>query len=84
MLPLLPRQMLWTDLKMMDEFFELDPLNESFYEVFVTLREEPFDVQTDGVKVFNEVYYQVTRMVYEHPLPIDLPKYINEIKANTT
>ena len=82
MLPLLPRQMLWTDLKMMDEFFELDPLNESFYEVFVTLREEPFDVQTDGVKVFNEVYYQVTRMVYEHPLPIDLPKYINEIKAN--
>ena len=74
--------MLWTDKKTMDEFFELDPVNEDFFDVFVSLREEPFDVQTDEVKVFNEVYYQVTRMVFEHPLPTDLSKYISDIKAN--
>lgn len=82
MTPILPRQLLWTDKQSMDEFFELDPVNEEFYGVFSQLRNEPFAVNTDGVKVFNEVYYQVTRMVYEHPMPTDLPKYITDIKAN--
>lgn len=82
MLPILPRQMLWTELKTMDEFFRLDPVNEDFFEVFSKLREEPFGVQLDAVKVFNEVYYQATRMMFEKPLPDDMPKYISDIKAN--
>ena len=82
MLPLLPREMLWTEKNHMDEFFELDTINEEFYEVFVTLREEPFGVQMDAVKIFNEVYYQITRMAFEHPLSDDLSKYISDIKAN--
>lgn len=82
MTPILPREMLWTDLENMDEFFELEPVNEHFFEVFTTLREEPFAVKADAVKVFNELYYQITRMVYEHPMPIDLEKYLTDIKAN--
>lgn len=82
MTPILPRVMLWTDKHSMDEFFRLDPINEAFFEVFITLREEPFAVQTEEVKVFNEVYYQVTRMVFEHPLPSNLSQYIADIKAN--
>lgn len=82
MIPLLPREMLWTDKQSMDEFFKLDPISEDFFEVFVKLHEEPFAVQADEVKVFNEVYYQVTRIVYEHPLPNDLQRYMNDIKAN--
>ena len=82
MLPILPREMLWTDKKTMDEFFELDHINEEFFEVFVMLHEEPFAVTANEVKVFNEVYYQLTRMVYEHPLPSDLDKYIADIKSN--
>ena len=82
MTPLLPRQLLWKDLMTMDEFFHLDTINEAFFEVFVTLREEPFAVQTSEVKVFNEVYYQITRMLFEYPMPSDLPKYVNDIKAN--
>ncbi len=79
---ILPREFLWTEKKTMDEFFELDPVNEDFFEVFVTLRQEPFAVSANEVKVFNEVYYQLTRMVYEHPLPSDLDKYVADIKAN--
>ncbi len=82
MLPLLPRVFLWKDLHTMDEFFKLDPINEDFFDVFVMLHEEPFAVQADEVKVFNEVYYQVTRIIYEHPLPNDLQRYLNDIKAN--
>lgn len=66
----------------MEEFFNLDPINENFYEVFVKLRERPFAETEDAVKVFNEVYYQVTRMVYEHPMPTDIGKYVSDIKAN--
>ena len=69
MIPFLPREFLWNDFQSMDEFFKLDPINEYFFEVFVKLHEEPFAVQADELKVFNEVYYQVTRIVYEHPLP---------------
>lgn len=82
MKPLLPREFLWTDKQTMDEFFRLDRINEDFFEVFTTLREEPFAVQMDEVKVFNEVYYQVTRMVYELPMPSELDNYIKDIKAN--
>ncbi len=82
MKPILPREMLWTDKKTMDEFFELDRVNEDFFEVFMTLRGEPFAVETDEIKIFNEVYYQITRMIYEKPMPAELPNYISDVKAN--
>lgn len=82
MLPVLPRELLWTDLKTMDEFFNLDPINEDYYEAFIKLNEEPFNIQADAIKVFNEVYYQVTRIVFERPVPAELDKYIAEIKAD--
>ena len=82
MKPILPKEFLWRDKETMDEFFELDPVNEEFFAVFVTLREEPFAVTVGELKVFNEVYYQLTRMVFERPLPSDLDKYIADLKAN--
>ena len=48
----LSREFLWTDLNTMDEFFRLDPVNEVFFDTFVTLREKPFGVKLDAVKVF--------------------------------
>lgn len=78
----LPREFLWTDKKSMDEFFRLSPVNEDFFEVFQSLRNVPFNVAVDAVKVFNEVYYQVTRMRYEMPLFNEMPNYVADIKAN--
>jgi len=82
MKPILPREMLWTEKQTMDEFFELDAVNEDFFEVFTTLREEPFSLKADAVRVFNEVYFQLTRIVYEQPLPDDIYKYMKDIKGN--
>ena len=78
----LPREMLWTDLKTMDQFFELDPVNKAFCEVLMTLHEKPFDVKSDEVRVFNELYYQMTRMMYERPAPRDLANYQTDIMRN--
>jgi hypothetical protein len=82
MIPKLPRELLWTDKTSMDEFFELDPVNEYFYEYYISLREEPFAVTLDPVKVFNEVYYQATRAAYEKPYMFGIAPYFQDIKAN--
>lgn len=83
MKPILPREMLWTDKLSMDEFFELDRVNNEFLDLYCILRGEPYSViGKEALTVFNEVYYQVTRMIYEHPLPNDLPNYISDVKAN--
>ena len=74
--------MLWRELPTMDFFFTLDPINEFLYETFISLSEKPFSLKADAVKVFNEVYYQVTRMVYEHPMPSDLQFYVSDVKGN--
>ena len=83
--PSIPRAILWTEKTTMDEFFELDPVNEYFFEYYTSLREEPFAVPMDAVNVFNEVYYQATRLVYEvscSPHYILLQSYFHDIKAN--
>ena len=80
--PRIPRELLWTDLKSMDDFFRLDPVNEYFFEYFSSLREEPFAVKLDAVKVFNEVYYHATRIKYESPYAFYSETYIQEIKAD--
>ena len=82
MKPKLPREFLWTEITSMDEFFELDPINIDFFETFLNLREEPFGIKIDEVKVFNEVYYQTTRLFLEHPIAFDYLDIINDIKAN--
>ena len=80
--PKIPKEFLWTDLKSMDDFFKLDPVNEYFFEYFTSLREEPFSVTLDAVKVFNEVYYQATRIKYESPYAFYMETYYQEIKAD--
>ena len=82
MRPTIPREFLWGGLGTMDEFFRLDPVNENFYETFVKLREEPFGVTIDAVRVFNEVYYNITRVRYAPPKEIEYSEIISDIKAN--
>ena len=80
--PKLPKEFYWVDLKLMDDFFRLDPVNEAFYETFMSLREEPFGVTLDAVKVFNEVYYTITRYRYENTYITGGFFYPSEIEAD--
>ena len=83
--PKVPRKMLWTDLTTMDEFFKLDPVNEYFFEYYASLREGKLNVTLDAVRVFNEVYYQATRLIYDthdDPFGFLIAEYQYDIKAN--
>lgn len=79
MKPILPREMLWTEKKTMDEFFELAPENRTFYVDIIT-SDFPSSFTNDPVRIFNEVYYLMTRIVYEQPQPSDLDRYYSETR----
>ena len=78
----LPRQMLWTDYNTIDRFYKIEPLNTQFHEVLKSIDISPFIEKKDDTKVFNEVYYQMTRMAYERALPADLSKYEADVRVN--
>lgn len=82
MIPILPRELLWTDKKTMDWFFNKEPICVEFYDVYFYLKDEPFNNHADFLRLYNEVFYQITRVLYEHPMPQDLPRYVVDIKAN--
>ena len=84
MLPILPRQLLWTDQSYFGTFIKMEPLTTEFHKTLGMLPEIPFVKEvSDEVVIFNEVYYQVTKMLYEHPKAKDLYAYVTEIKADT-
>lgn len=80
MKPKLPRELLWRDLETLDEFYKLDPINHYFFDVLRTLSDDYFSAEEDGVSIFNEVYYQSTRIVYENPIGSDFWNYVFDIK----
>lgn len=82
MVPILPRILLWTDKNELTEFFDLDDVNEDFHDVMEELKNTPQLENIDELKLFNEVYYQATRIVYERPTPELLPRYVADIKSN--
>lgn len=74
--------MLWTDFKTIDKFYNIEPLNTHFHEVLKTIQISPFEEKKDDTKIFNEVYYQMTRMAYERAMPADLKNYVVDIRGN--
>lgn len=77
----LPSQLVWYDFKTIDWFYKIEPLNKRFHEVLKTIAISLFEIR-DDTKVFNEVYYQMTRMAYERALPTDLQRYEKEIRED--
>lgn len=82
MKPILPRPLLWTEIKTMDEFLNEDLLNVALYEGFRRLQRKYLSPNLEAVKVFNEVYYQLVRYYYEGQVYLDTPNRLADIKAN--
>lgn len=78
----LPSQLIWSDFKTIDRFYKIDPLNIKFHEVLKTIAISLFEERKDDTKIFNEVYYQLTRMAYERAMPSDLQRYEKETRED--
>ncbi len=86
MKPNLPRQLLWTEVRTMDEFINDDITNHGLYHIVKELPQELFPEGSDIVELFNEVYYMMTRFYYEEPKTGEYREYqktiINDLKWN--
>jgi len=79
MKPNLPRQLLWTEVRTMDEFINDDITNHGLYHIVNELPPELLPKGNNTVKLFNEMYYQMTRIYYEEPEFKDYYKYLKSI-----
>lgn len=76
--------MFWTDKTSMEEFLH-EPINERLYGFYLESRGERwhFGPDNSAVLLFNEIYYQLTKVEYKHDLDLNLDDYTLEIEANT-
>lgn len=82
MKPILPRPLLWTEIKTMDEFLNGDFLTSLLYDSFKRIVGTMDIPHISAVTFFNELYYQLTRYNYEKPEPEDYLRYYNDIKTH--
>lgn len=78
----LPREMLWSDKTTMSEFLTNNLLNQELHKTFLKLKGDSTFIRLSEEQVFNEVYFQLSRMSYESALDLKLEVYISDIKEN--
>lgn len=80
----LPRIMLWKDKTSMEEFLH-EPINERLYDFYLELKNTRwhFGPDNNALLLFNEIYYQLTKVEYENNLDFNFDDYTQEIEANT-
>ena len=81
MKPKLPRNLLWTDKKSIEEFLH-DPFNQKLYELYMDMDSGMTTGKIAPYKVFNEAYYQCTKAVYYNLPSCDNAELELDIKAN--
>jgi len=83
MKPKLPRELLWTDITSMEKFLK-EPVNRDMHEMLYKIKIYTILLKNtyySATEIFNEVYYQCTRIVYEQNPNIILSGYIADIKS---
>ena len=64
----LPRELVYTDRRTLDDFLREDDLNKELYKVYLQVKDKPECFSFDAVKAFNEAYYIATIAMNEsHP-----------------
>ena len=83
MKPRLPRFMLWTDKTSMEEFL-CEPINKRLYYFYLDLNNIRCQIGPDqsALRLYNEIYYLLTKVEYEDNLNFKLDDYTQEIEDN--
>ena len=68
----------------MEEFFEDDYINHRFHDIYIGVKDGAFFPFVDELKLFNEAYYQLTRICYEKLFLIteEYNRMVEEINAH--
>ena len=64
----LPRQLVYTDRRTLDDFLRSDELSRELYKVYLRVKDNPYYFKFSAEKAFNEAYYIATMAMNEsHP-----------------
>ena len=64
----LPKQLIYTDRRNLDDFLRDDELNEELYKVYLRVKDNPYYFKFSAETAFNEAYYIATMAMNEpHP-----------------
>ena len=78
---IIPREVLWVDKNTMEGFL-IEPLNQKLYEVYLGMKRKIPSQDFQTLKLFNEVYYQCSKIVVENKTDADLNAIISDVKDN--
>ena len=79
----LPRTFIYRDRKELDEFLKDNELNEALYDVFLEVKDSYYNLKISAETIFNEVYYQCTRLMLDPHPEARVWDYLNDAKGNT-
>lgn len=79
----LPRTFIYRDKRELDDFLRDNPLNDALYDVFLDVKDNYYNLKISAEKIFNEVYYQCTRLMLDSHPETRLWDYLNDAKENT-
>ena len=79
----LPRAFIYRDKAELDEFLNNNPLNEALYDVFLEVKDSYYLLKISAEAIFNEVYYQCTRLMLDPHPETRVWDYLNDAKNNT-
>ena len=79
----LPRTFIYRDKRELDEFLQANTLNEKIYDIFLDVKDSYYNLKISADKIFNEVYYQCTRLMLDPHPEASVWKYLNDAKENT-
>ena len=79
----LPRTLIYRDRKELDEFLKDNELNNMLYDVFLVVKDSYYNLKISAEAIFNEVYYQCTRLMLDPHPEARVWDYLNDAKDNT-
>ena len=77
----LPRNMFWVDKTKMGDFLK-EPLAKKLYEVYIDFKQKLPNQKYHTLKLFNEVFYQCSRIIALNKSMPDLSHVLSDIKSN--
>lgn len=78
----LPRVFIYRDKAELDDFLNDNPLNDALYDVFLDVKDSYYYLKRSPESIFNEVYYQCTRLMLDPHPEARVRFYLDDAKEN--
>ncbi len=72
----IPRELVYTDRRTLDDFLREDDLNKELYKVYLRVKDKPYYFKFDAEDAFNEAYYIATMAMNDPHPELDVKEWL--------